>query len=331
MLLNDFSVERAARPHGFGRRGGFTLVELLVVIFIIGLLIGILLPSLAHARQVAARTKCASQLHQMMLAAVLHASSHHGFYPLAGVLPAAQGPGLLDADYSRYTYFSNVYQGYTRTLAPITTALAVQMKDAQQMGATVTNDQLATIERDPNSFIKYFTCPSQTTAVKSMDYVPLLYTGTVSSDDTVAPGPSNLGPTFLYTQFQSYVYNEYVVGFDDPTATNLPFPKLRGKADKVRQADRTMFAADGLEEKVNSAEGDISTYGMYTIFVKPTTRVRPPITLADAYDADANAGDTTNFDKVRHQGKIEIAFCDGHVETKSINDGDLQKVYIVPP
>jgi prepilin-type N-terminal cleavage/methylation domain-containing protein/prepilin-type processing-associated H-X9-DG protein len=64
-------------------QSGFTLVELLVVIGIIALLIGILLPALGRARQIAKDTLCASNMRQVTLALMIYANGNNARLPQA--------------------------------------------------------------------------------------------------------------------------------------------------------------------------------------------------------------------------------------------------------
>ncbi len=82
---------------------GFTLIELLVVIAIIALLVSILLPSLAKAKDMARLMRCSTNQHAIGRAAYLYASRNNGFLMRdSSVNQKLPGHELWAAMYSSY-------------------------------------------------------------------------------------------------------------------------------------------------------------------------------------------------------------------------------------
>lgn len=71
-------------------RSGFTLIELMIIIAIIGLLAAILFPVLAYSRDKAGQTQCLSNLKQLAMASHQYSLDWDGLFPLTTI---NTGPG----------------------------------------------------------------------------------------------------------------------------------------------------------------------------------------------------------------------------------------------
>src|SRR4051812_4804301 len=66
------------------RAHGFSLVELLVVIGIIGILMGLLIPVTMRARRAARGTQCANNMRQLGNFMLMYANANNDYFPFAG-------------------------------------------------------------------------------------------------------------------------------------------------------------------------------------------------------------------------------------------------------
>ena len=123
------------------RSGGFTLVELLVVIGVIGILMALLLVVIQSVRESARRAQCANNLRQIALACINH-EQYRGHYPTGGWGHAWVGMPDRGSDHKQpggwvYNILPFIQQTHVYELGHGQSGAELAAASAQRLGTTI--------------------------------------------------------------------------------------------------------------------------------------------------------------------------------------------------
>jgi prepilin-type N-terminal cleavage/methylation domain-containing protein len=153
--------------------GGFSLVELLVVIGIIGVLVALLLPAIQASRAAASRTSCANNLRQLGVASHNHESAL-GHFP-AGTVAKQYPPQPTNAwNFYRWSALAMLTPYLENTAAFNALDLSVPLYDSN-FNVHVNNEEAV------KTWVGEFLCPADEMRYLSPDFAPTSYAACAGS------------------------------------------------------------------------------------------------------------------------------------------------------
>lgn len=195
---------RTASPLLPAATGGFTLVELLLVITLLALLAGLLFPALETVTQRADSLSCQSNLRQLGIAVQLAAQDNDNTYPYIEPAPESDKPV--------YGPDSSVQP---KSLLDTLSKYGVTPKSVQCRAdvKSLTGDAAAAYAKTPEKFCSYLWIPTVDGEPKMTPHIYTRWGGTFT------PSPSKLrlitDARSVHSQHQNVLYADgHVVGYD---------------------------------------------------------------------------------------------------------------------
>ena len=300
------------------RRRGFTLVEMLVVIAILGILMGMLLPAVNFAREAMRRFQCKNNLKQIGAAAQQHLTQY-GFFPSSGWGSAWVG----DPDLGVGTRQPG---GWIYNILPFTSLNMIHDK-GKGLASGPKGTAMAEAMSAP---IPFLICPTRRRAVAypgsgSSNNGPSSYPALLNKTDYAANGGSNVitgagPPATCLTTYPN-------CNWSNPNQSN--FNGISGERSQVRAADVTNGLGNCLfagEKSLDPAYYYSGANGVENFSALQGNDYETNRWVANKPTQDAYGQLTTNctiFGSA-HPAGFNVVFCDG--SAKLLNWGTSTNV-----
>ncbi len=310
------------------RCAGFTLVELLVVVAIIGILLGLMLPAVRRVGPAAKRTQCMNNLRQIALASLNYESAHMKF-PSAKGLVDFTGVGSAD-QYSNFVeILPFIEQGNLYTA--ITEGKSME-------GTAIQPCPLLYGQRLPhwNSPVPPFVCPSL--GIPDSDHLPVHYGVCIGdrarniSNPTASRGGHISSKPLNFSDLTDGSSNTIFAGEigageegnpESPFAINMDESFFKNPAKCFEIVDKTRsgwafkkgihLSSIGRGGHWADGRAGIALFGTILPPKSPSVAIRGSVGVDGIYSANGP-----------HPGGINVAFFDGstHYLDKEIDAGD---------
>jgi prepilin-type processing-associated H-X9-DG protein/prepilin-type N-terminal cleavage/methylation domain-containing protein len=305
--MNTYTPLRRGRTERIFSAGGFTLVELLVVIGVIGVLIGILLPALNHAREAAQLTQCQNNLRQWGQGFHLYANENAGMLPLRvpdGTATEYFGPSLVNP-IPGYPAGVNDLSIFFNAIPSVTIG-----KTYYQLLVDDKNGKTPLPAAGGNSI---FTCPSAQSANALAGNGDVYYPGDPNfyaqyGTDSTGVLLSKTTPQ-LFKSNLSYCYSQSVMNPPAATTGNLhPAPVLKAVMSQMRPGSLVVLMAEKISYPGEYLDPGVQNWASNNGFLAST------ISRKEGYTGKISQlkANWKTF-AARHNGGGNLLFADGHV------------------